>query len=508
MNKYESHPKGWLFCTIIRQNDTAIQKNDTVLDMIQKRIILARNPHPFMRQYSIYSVLCRTIMLCLAFGSFVHRGRAQAIGFSPVAPDAGVLASLHSQYQLRYKEETDRLPSRYKKDYQECYSERWKNIEEKFTRQEIYTAADVQVYLDRLVAGIVANNPVLEAHPFHCYFSRSAVPNASYIGEGILLFNMGLFYRLSDESQAVFILCHEIAHCYLQHPENGIGKYVDAINSEEVQAQLRKIKGAEYQKRQRLESLVKGLVFDSRRHSRDHESEADSMAVTLMLRTPFASSGALTTLGLLDEIDENPFDTEGALRRAFDAKEYPFQKKWVAREGGLLGGHARLAEDKPLADSLKTHPDCIKRQKLLGPMVRSGGKGFAGDSATFRRLQERFQYEVIEYAYASGHYTESLFLTLQMLKSRERDVYLVSQAGRILLGMYAAQKGHTLGKVIDLPSPYYPENYNLLLQWVQNLYLEDLAAINYYYLQRYRPELGGYPAFKQSFEESEKLMKQ
>ncbi|HXB08784.1 MAG TPA: hypothetical protein VNW04_16750 [Puia sp.] len=73
--------------------------------------------------------------------------------------------------------------------------------------------------------------------------------------------------------------------------------------------------------------------------------------------------------------------------------------------------------------------------------------------------------------------------------------------------MYTAQKGHTLGKVIDLPSPYYPENYNLLLQWVQNLYLEDLAAINYYYLIRYHPEMDGYRAYKQTFEECGKLMK-
>ena len=451
-----------------------------------------------MRQYSI----------CTVFVFFSFAGWAQVAAFAPVPPDAGLLASLHSQYETQYKEESDRLSSPYKKDYQECYSERWKNIEEKFTKQEIYTAADAQGWLDRMVAEIVRGNPELSGHPFHCYFSRSAIPNASYIGEGIILINMGLFYRLADESEVAFILCHEIAHCYLQHTEKSIGKYVTAMNSEEVQAELRKIKGSEYQKRGRLESLVKGLTFDSRRHSRDHESEADSLAVVLMQHTPFTGSGALSTLQLLDGIDKNGFDTEGALRANFDSKEYPFKKKWVAREEGLLGGHAHLSENKELADSLKTHPDCSKRLVVLRPMVRAGGGRWAVDPVLFAKLAERFRYEVIEYAYASGNYTESLFLTLQLLKERSRDTYLVSQTGKLLLGMYAAQKGHTLSKVVDLPSPYYPENYNLLLQWVQNLYLEDLAAVNYYFLNRYHPEMDPYPAFKASYDASEKLMKQ
>lgn len=49
---------------------------------------------------------------------------------------------------------------------------------------------------------------------------------------------------------------------------------------------------------------VKGLTFDSRRHSRDHEAQADSMAVELMRHTSYDLHGALTTLALLDSIDK------------------------------------------------------------------------------------------------------------------------------------------------------------------------------------------------------------
>ena len=72
----------------------------------------------------------------------------------------------------------------------------------------------------------------------------------------------------------------------------------------------------------------------------------------------------------------------------------------------------------------------------------------------------------------------------------------------MLNGLYKAQKGHTLGKVADLPGPDYPVNYNSLLQFVQNLYLEDLAAISYYFLGSHMPQLDSYEPFKKAFDES------
>ena len=444
---------------------------------------------------------------------------AQEKEFAPAAENAALLANLLNQYQLKYKDDLNQLPSGNRKDYTEIYDARWKSIQEKFDKQEIYTAADAQDYLDKLVNVIAKGNPELVSHPFHCYFSRSYIPNASYMGEGIILFNMGLFERLTDESQAAFILCHEISHYLLRHQEKSIDKYVITINSPEVQARLRKIKGSDYRRREQLQDLVKGLTFDSRRHSRDHESEADSMAVELMRHTAFALTGATSTLALLDSVDEDRWDAEGYLQRVFNSGDYPFRKKWIAREEGLLGGHAHLKSEGQggLADSLKTHPDCGLRIKLIGPLVTGadasraaaraggadgGGGAFVVDPVKFRQLQERCRYEVIEYAYVSDEYTESLWLALELLQRRPTDGYAAAQVGKVLNGLYQAQKGHTLGKVVDLPAPYYPENYNSLLQFVQNLYLVDLASISYYFLKARYPELNQYGAFRKALEEA------
>jgi Zn-dependent protease with chaperone function len=427
--------------------------------------------------YSSFSVLCQRILICAALTLSGPPGRAQGSSFSPAREDSALLAGLYDGYQHQYKEELGRLTSPYKKDYEALYADRWKNIKEKFHNREIYTSAFAGDYLNALAANIVRANPVLGEHPFRCYFSRSCVPNAAYIGEGIILFDMGLFYQLHNESEAAFILCHEIAHYILHHQENSMTGYVSTINSPEVQARLRKIKGSEYNRNAQLENLVKGLSFDSRRHSRDHEAQADSMGVELLRHTGFDLHGVLTTLELLDGIDRSDFDMEGALRRTFDAPDYPFQQRWLRRETSLFGGHVGT-EEAAMADSLKTHPSCPLRIRLLAPTVNAARAGlpYIVDSVKFAAVKELCRYEVIEYAFVSGAYTESLFLSLQLLKARPGDEYAVGNTGRLLNGLYAAQKAHRLGKVADLPSPDQPSNYHLLLELAEGYKREASAA--------------------------------
>jgi Zn-dependent protease with chaperone function len=436
--------------------------------------------------------------------------RSQVKDFSPAVENDAYLTSLSDKYLHQYKERLDQLPSRNKKDLVEAYQLRWENIKEKFDKKEIYTSKPAQDYLDRLVAVIKKGNPLLANAELSCFFSRSDIPNASYIGEGIILFNMGLFERLDNESQAAFVLCHEMAHFLLHHSENSINQYVATINSEEVQAELRRIKRSEYQKHAKVQSLVKGLTFDSRRHSRDHEAQADSLAVQLMRNTGFALSGSLSALALLDVIDADTLNTSVCLPAVFNTPEYPFRKKWIARNDGLLGGHVQV-KDTAMADSLKTHPDCRRRigwlTKLMDGWMQPAARKFVVDSATFAVLQKTFRYETIEYAFTANNYARSFFLTLELLQKTPGDAYLVTQIGRIFNGIYTAQKAHTLSKVVDLPSPDLPANYNLLLQFIQNLYLEDIASINYYYLKKYHPQMDVYAPYRNAYEQSERMMK-
>lgn len=441
-----------------------------------------------------------------------NQAAAQSSSFTPTAEDNNLLKKLFEKYETSYKQSLSTLPSTNKTDFEKIYKERWENIKQKFDRKEIYTNAAAQKWLDALVEEIIQANPILKVQSFQCYFSRSGVPNASYIGEGIILINMGLFHRLSDESQAAFVISHEIAHFMLKHSDNAIKRYVTAINSKEVQQELRAIKGSEYRKREQLEKLVKGLTFSTLRHSRDRENEADSFAVELLHNTRFDVSGALTTLALLDTIDTDRLNTAACLEKLFNAKGYPFKKKWIAKEEGLLGGHAVLTEDPEMEDSLKTHPDCSLRMKAIDPMVKqyaqaSGSKKTANSSA-FEEFKNIFPYEIIAYTFASDNYSRSLYFTIELLEQKPNDPYLIAQIGKLFNSFFAAQKTHTLGKFISLPSPDYRPGYNMLLQFIQNLYVEDYASISYHFLKQYETQLSNYEPFKTAYKNSIQIAQQ
>lgn len=457
----------------------------------------------FLFKIIFSAITILTTVNCIAQSTFI---------FTPAGDDEAKLKSLTADLEKRYSSATANVTSEYKKDLLEIYKSQWDNVKTKFDKKEIYTAPEAQQYLDKLVAEIKNSNPVLQSIPINCFFIRTAIPNASYIGEGVIVFNMGLFNKLANESQAAFVLCHELSHLYLHHSENSFNRYVALLNSDNFQKELKKIKNSEYGKREELEKLLKGLSFNSSRHSRDHESEADSMALKFLSNTRFNIGESLTALALLDSIDADNFNTEACLQKLFDAKEYPFQKKWLVKESGLLGGHAELETDKAIADSLKTHPDCMQRVKMLEPMVKQYGNRSAAKNviseSTFQQLQKTFSYEIIEYYFTSEQYTKSLFYTLQLIQKNPSDPYLITQIGKIFNSFYTAQKSHTLGKVIDLPSPYCSPNYNQLLQFVQNLYQDDFAQIGFNFLKPYSPALETYTPFKNTYNSSLKSLKQ
>jgi arsenate reductase-like glutaredoxin family protein len=453
-------------------------------------------------------VLLFTVFICTSF----YTVSAQQTIFKPAIENDAQLKLISVSLEKSYQQDIAGLPSENKKELVKIYKQRWDNIQDKFDKKEIYADARAQQYLDATVAEIVKANPLLQHQQIKCYFSKSGIPNAAYLGEGLIVFNMGLFSRLNNESQAAFVLCHELAHLYLNHSENSIQKYVATLNSDEVQKQLRNIKKTEYGKRAELEKLLKGLTFDTRRHGRDHESSADSMGVEFLRNTRFDIAESLTALALLDSIDTDTLKTDVVLQSLFNAKEYPFKKRWIFKEEGLLGGHAQLKQDESLADSLKTHPDCKLRMKILEPTVLKYQSGSSLkniiDTVKFEELKNIFRYEVIEYDFTSDNYTKSLQHSIELLQANPSDPYLINQIGKIFNGFFDAQKNHTLGKVTELPAPYFESNYNLLLQFVQNLFLEDYASIGYYFLKQYAPQMEDYAPFKSTYNKSNQILKQ
>jgi Zn-dependent protease with chaperone function len=473
--------------------------------------------------YALKNHIC-TLLILMCWCPGIHRLSAQSLSpkqannskkpdsispYIPCSDDSIALADTLALIEQRFKLEKDTLHGDNRKYLIQLFNDRFDNLKEQFTSKSLLTFPEAQKYLNTLVGEIVKNNPVLNGIPINVYFAKTGVPNAAFEGDGVIVFNLGLFARLQNESQAVFVLCHEMAHLYLNHINKAIYKYVNTLYSKETQEQLRHIQHQQYNKGVMTESLAKAFTFDYTRHSRDHESEADSMGLVFMHNTRFDLQEGLSCLALLDTIDVNHFQTEAFIRQNFNAPSYPFQSRWLHQESGLLGGHAELKADKPLDDSLKTHPDCQARITRLTPAVQSW-EGSARrknwiDTTEFEKLKGIAPYEILRFYTDSKQLGRALFVACELLNEHPGDPYAVTQMGVAWNNICQATISHTLSKTVPLPAPWHSQEYNTLLQFIQNLYLDDMKKISYYFLQQYQNSLSSYPAFVSVFKTADRL---
>ncbi|OQP68060.1 M48 family metalloprotease [Niastella populi] len=433
----------------------------------------------------LHTVICLILCCCIS-NTFCQ----DLTYYHTPEDDAGKYSEWMAATEKRYKADVSGLGGGNKKYLEQLFKDRYENIRKMYDRKEIVTEAVANGYLQSLVSEIVRSNQSLAPLEARVAFSRTWWPNASSMGEGTILFNIGLFYKLQNESQAAFVICHELAHLFLNHSNNNITRYVNTVYSNEFQAELKKINKSQYQKNQQLDALTRSITFDNRRHSREHEAEADSLALEWLKNTSFDVRESLSCLALLDSIDRDKYNATLPLKQVFSFPEYPFQEKWTKEEKTLFSTMAALSEEesKKERDSLKTHPDCSLRVARLKDRVQqyynSNSRTFVINEKQFRQLQNDFDYEIIDFCYRSDNVSRSLYYTLQMLESQPTNAYLITNTGRCINKLFNAQKNHTLSKVADLPSPYNDKNYNNLLEFIQRLRLPDLGAFSYYYLKQ------------------------
>ena len=430
---------------------------------------------------------CKAAFLILYTFSTVLVSGQSFSDFQSLKDDDTRLKSLVDDITRQYEQDIASITGPNKKYIIGIYKERLQLLKQRFSENEIITSPEANNYLGSLVNEILKNNSHLNAQSLRVVFSRAPLPNASSYGEGTILFNIGLFNRLNNESQAVFVLCHELAHYFLNHSNNNIQQYVNTVYSDDFQKQLKKIQKLEFQQGDQLEKLTMRLMFKSRRHSREFEQASDSMALELMKNTSFDIREALTVLALLDSVDKDKYDTDLGLQKHFNSISHPFQDRWLEKEELLvMKSEKEEKERSKLADSLKTHPDCkIRIDKLsenVNKYYKPNSSKFLISEKEFVKFKETFDFEIIEHCYQSERLSLSLYYALEMLHFYPDNAYLHAAIGKCLNTIYINQKKHQLGNMIDLPNPRFEERYNTLLNFIQNLRLQEVAALSYYFL--------------------------
>jgi Zn-dependent protease with chaperone function len=408
------------------------------------------------------------VLVCLIFAIGMLAQNTDM--YSPLQDDPAIIQQLSEATRKQYRKDVDNLSGDYQQQLAQVYRERYRSIRRMYSNKEIIAEEKAAGYLQLLAKEIFDNNLPLQNLETRIVFSRSWWPNASNTGEGTIIFNIGLFNRLHNESQAAFIICHELAHLFLKHSDT---------------------------------SMVLGVKYRvlNYRHDREQELAADSLALEWLKNTSFDVREALSALLLLDNVDRDKYDNDPGLDQAFEFNGFPFEALWTKEQPLLRDTQMainKLAE-RIDEDSLKTHPHCSVRIKHLEARVaqyyRSNSKAFVINEELFKKLKHDFDYEIIEYCFRTGNISRSLYHTLQMLPGKRSDAYLVTNTGRCLNEIHKAMKANTLSKIVDPVTASNDKKYNKLIRYIHQLRLSDVASISYFYLLVYQRELSAQEDF-------------
>jgi hypothetical protein len=213
---------------------------------------------------------------------------------------------------------------------------------------------------------IIAGNKNFRFDTIKVYISRSISANAACWGEGTLMVNAGLFLWVDNDDELALVLAHEIAHQLLNHVENKIKGMIATLTSDELKQEIKNIKKADYGKYERLKKLMKGMSIETGKHSVYKESEADSLGVILIKNANFNISNASRILLKLDHVDELfTSDKLYVLKDIIDKAPVDLSYFNVkTKYNGLSNVAITMNADKDF-DSIKTHPDCIKRFETI-----------------------------------------------------------------------------------------------------------------------------------------------
>ncbi len=391
------------------------------------------------------------------------------------------------------------LAKEHKEDYKKIYESRFLLVKDLFTSARSVTAPVANEYLQQVVAKIVSANPELKPLNMRVVFSRDWWPNAYSVGEGTIAINAGLLTYLDSEAQLVFALCHEIAHYYLDHSGSAIKKYVETVNDDAFQKELRRLNRQQYRVNEQLEALAKDIAFDSRKHSRNNEAAADMQAYRFMKRAGYDCNAIVSTLELLDKIDDSSLFKPLNVEQAFQFETFPFKKRWIQKESTIFSAVDDNSDrSKKEQDSLKTHPDCSKRIALLKDSITAAGtagKQSLVSDAVFQQLKKDFIREITEFCFTEQNLSRNLYYSLLLLQSGQETALARYSIARCLNQIYVQQRDHSLGMHIDHEQKEYPEDYNILLRMLDKLRLEDLAAINTNFCLKHKEEMKDYEGF-------------
>ncbi|MDP3930491.1 MAG: M48 family metallopeptidase [Bacteroidota bacterium] len=258
---------------------------------------------------------------------------------------------------------------------------------------KVIAYSKANLYLDRVVDKLLANDPALRAK-LKFYIVYTSEVNAFTFTNGMIFVNIGLFARFENEAQLAFILAHEIAHYTKKH---AFERYKFSTESE-----VEDMGEEEF-----LEVVLS-------KFSRNQEFEADDIGFEIFRNSGYAQTEAASVFNIL-KISEYPVENKKIEKHVFEG---PYLKVPSAY---YPDSAIQMIISSDENDSTHTHPSSGKRQAALGKKMdanaASSGQTFRVDEQTFNQIKLASQFALSEILIQEKDYVSAIYNT-ELLLSR------------------------------------------------------------------------------------------
>jgi hypothetical protein len=274
--------------------------------------------------------------------------------------------------QFYYQKQKDSIkkawtcPSVYKdrevqKKYKEIWDQRTDFFSTAITDNNYIYDEEISAYIEDIVAQIQRDNKqYIPVRPF-VILDRSASVNAYALGSNVLAINLGLISFAKTREEIALTIAHELSHNILNHPENSMKKSAEWFTSDEYKKSIDQIKDSDYGRLTLLKKVFENYSFSRSRHQRYHEGDADSLAIVLLNNSHISfDPNFFMRMDSADIQYRQPL--KQPVKSYFNAYNITIDDAWMKkRSKGLSTKAYDFQENSKLADSVKTHPDCIER---------------------------------------------------------------------------------------------------------------------------------------------------
>lgn len=356
------------------------------------------------------------------------------------------------------------------KKYKEIWDSRTEFITSAIDDNDFINDGDIYNYVNGLIADLTKANPAYLKQKPLLLIDRSASANAYAVGGNVIAVNLGLITFVKSKEELSLAIAHELSHNILNHAENSMKERAVWLTSDEYKNSLKAVLDSKYERFTRLKKVMESFTFNRSRHSRYHESDADSLAIILLKKSNISFDPEFFLR--LDSTDnEYKQSLKNPVKTYFASYNVPLEDTWFTkRTKGLSSRNYNFKDSTGMEDSLKTHPDCVERYNKTKGEIHIIGSFTPIPS----NIKEKANKMIIWNMYDNLSLTPCLYRIFLEKDKGNTDTWYDFMTYNVIAGLYYSNKKLNRFNAIGIiPKEYISKNYYEL----QNL-LEQIPSDN------------------------------